>query len=171
MCTAARTWPWATGRSKKSVIDDNTAVGYEALFNTTGGGNIGIGAGAGVNLTTGGDNIDIFDEGQAADGTGGPGTGVIRIGTPANQNATFIAGIFGATPVDSGIEQAVVVDDTGNLGSIDISSLTTGATGDVGPTGPTGPSGLNYLSGDTSGNSTASGYNALLGVDHECQRQ
>ena len=135
---------------------DNTAVGYTALYNATGGHNIGLGSGAGYNVAAGNNNIEIFDEGAATDGTTDgtvdPTTGpTIRIGTEGTQKQTFIAGVFGATPVDSGLQQAVVVDDLGNMGSIPISSLTTGATGDTGPTGATGQNGLNGTGVDTDG--------------------
>ena len=79
---------------------DNTAVGWSALLNTTsitvtggtGGGvnNIGIGKNAGMNITTGSNNIDIGNVGAVESNT-------IRIGTSGTQTATFIAGIRGVT--------------------------------------------------------------------------
>jgi trimeric autotransporter adhesin len=70
-------------------------------------GNTALGAGAGANLTTGDNNIDI--------GNGGvPGeSGIIRIGTAGNQTAAFIAGIRGV-PITGG--QAVGVNASGQLG-------------------------------------------------------
>ena len=46
---------------------NNTANGAFALFNITGNGNIALGANAGVNLTTGDDNIDIGNIGVAGE--------------------------------------------------------------------------------------------------------
>ncbi len=80
----------------------------------SGTGNIAIGAGAGSSYTseTKSDNIVLFDPGATGD------TGVIRIGTetgPNTQTQTFIAGIFGSVVSDPANQQAVVVDETGNL--------------------------------------------------------
>jgi hypothetical protein len=49
----------------------------------------GIEGYAGANLTTGNDNIDIAAVGVAGE------SGAIRIGVPAKQTATYIAGING----------------------------------------------------------------------------
>jgi hypothetical protein len=67
-----------------------------------------LGVSAGVNLTTGSNNIDIFDGGVADEAN------TIRIGTEGIQSATFIAGINGAT-VAGGV--GVIVDANGNLGT------------------------------------------------------
>lgn len=89
---------------------NNTACGANALFaNTHGSRNIAIGRSAGENLTTGDNNIDIGNGGVAAESK------TIRIGLPPDQNATYIAGIAGAT-VASGV--GVVIDTTGHLGTI-----------------------------------------------------
>jgi len=81
------------------------AVGLLALNrNTTGGGNVALGYGAGGNLTTGGGNIDIGNAGVAGEDF------TIRIGD--SQAATFIAGISGATVTGT----AVVVNGSGQLG-------------------------------------------------------
>jgi hypothetical protein len=89
---------------------NNTANGVNALFhNTTGKSNIALGASAGTNLTTGSNNIDIGNLGVAGDAN------KIRIGKQGTQNATFIAGIFGAT-VANGV--AVRIDSTGHLGTL-----------------------------------------------------
>jgi hypothetical protein len=89
---------------------NNTANGAVALaFNTTGGRNIALGSLAGLNLTTGSNNIDIGNEGVAAEAN------TIRIGTIGTQQATFIAGISGAT-VAGGV--GVIVDTNGHLGTV-----------------------------------------------------
>jgi hypothetical protein len=85
---------------------ENTAIGPFALTNiTTGSSNIALGFSAGVNLT-GDDNIDIGNEGVAAE------SGTIRIGTAGTHTATFIAGITGV-PVTG---TTVVADGSGQLG-------------------------------------------------------
>jgi hypothetical protein len=86
----------------------NTAIGYNALFNSTGSGNIALGQGAGVNLTTGDANIYIGNQGVISENN------TIRIGTQGTQTATFIAGISGAT-VAGGI--GVIIDTNGHLGT------------------------------------------------------
>jgi len=110
-----------------TTADDNVATGYQALennvggnfnvadgvntlFNATGSSNIALGFGAGLNLTTGSDNIDIGNQGQNAGESK-----VIRIGTKGNQNRTFIAGISGRTV--SGTGTPVVVNALGQLGT------------------------------------------------------
>jgi hypothetical protein len=88
---------------------NNTASGASALVsNSTGSNNIALGYQAGVNLTNGDSNIDIGSPGVPND------TGKIRIGTKGVHNATFVAGIFGAT-VSGGA--AVSVDNKGRLGT------------------------------------------------------
>jgi hypothetical protein len=67
-----------------------------------------LGSNAGANVTTGSNNIHIGPPGLASD------TNTIRIGAPAKQNATYIAGIFGATVTGAG----VIVDSTGHLGTV-----------------------------------------------------
>ena len=91
---------------------NNMASGVSALYHNTGSRNIGLGASAGVNLTTGNDNIDIGNSGGAGE------SATIRIGTQGTQTATYIAGIFGA--VASGSQ--VGVDSTGHLGVLTASS-------------------------------------------------
>ena len=92
-----------------NTSSDNTADGQNALRrNTTGSNNIALGSNAGFNLTRGSNNIDIFDRGVAGEAN------TIRIGTAGTQNATFIAGISGAT-VPTGV--AVIVDASGHLGT------------------------------------------------------
>ena len=99
------------------------------------------GAGAGQNLTTDNNNIDIGNQGAGGE------SGTIRIGD-SNQTATYIAGISGVTVSGA----PVVVASDGHLGTADISTLqgpagpegpqgATGATGPAGATGNTGPQG------------------------------
>jgi hypothetical protein len=88
---------------------NNTAIGLNALVgNTTGNNNIALGFRAGFNLTTGDRNIDIGNGGLAGESS------TIRIGRRADQTATYIAGISGAT-VPTGV--AVIVDSSGHLGT------------------------------------------------------
>ena len=77
--------------------------------NSTGSSNLGLGFGAGQNLTTGSNNIDIANDGKAGESK------VIRIGTKGDQNRTFIAGISGRTV--EGTAQPVVVNAQGQLGT------------------------------------------------------
>jgi hypothetical protein len=76
------------------------------VFNTSGSTNIGLGYRAGLNLTTGSNNIDIGNEGVAGE------SGKIRIGTKGTHKATFIAGISGVTVTGS----QVLVNTSGKLG-------------------------------------------------------
>src|ERR1700737_1867904 len=64
-------------------------MGIEALVsNTTGRNNVAIGSGAGKNLTTGSNSIDIANEGVEAEAS------TTRIGTEGKQAKAFVAGIF-----------------------------------------------------------------------------
>ena len=132
----------------------STAVGDRALQNSYGSGNIAIGYRAGYNLTNESGDIYVGSTGATGDYS------VIRIGTQGPQLQTYIAGISGTAVSDPGSAQAVVVDDTGNLGAVDLSSLVgaTGASGATGPvghtgasgaTGPSGPSGAQGIAGTT----------------------
>jgi hypothetical protein len=87
----------------------NTAVGYGALYYNTGSANIALGDGAGTNLTTGNNNIDIGNAGVADE------AGIIRIGTAGTQTATFIAGIV-TSPLAHGTAVAVGITADGQLG-------------------------------------------------------
>jgi hypothetical protein len=78
-----------------------------------GGNNIALGFAAGLNLTTGSNNIDIGAPGVAAEAN------TIRIGKSATQKKTFIAGIRGVT-VASGV--GVIVGTSGQLGTIQSSA-------------------------------------------------
>ncbi|PYL83162.1 MAG: hypothetical protein DMF21_00195 [Verrucomicrobia bacterium] len=91
----------------------NTACGFAALgLNATGHGNNALGSEAGINLTTGNDNIDIANKGVAGD------SNTIRIGTAGFQTKTFLAGIFGTVVTGS----QVGVTPTGQLGVLATSS-------------------------------------------------
>jgi trimeric autotransporter adhesin len=96
---------------ENTIGNSNTAGGINALYNnTTGGLNVALGDRAGFNLTTGSNNIII---GGGVLGVAGD-ENTIRIGDPAVQTATYIAGIVGAT-VPSGAP--VVVANDGHLGT------------------------------------------------------
>ena len=87
----------------------NTAVGVGALEkNTEGSKNTALGFRAGINLITGDDNIDIGNEGVAAESS------TIRMGTAGTHTRTFIAGITGVT-VSGGIP--VLIKSNGQLGT------------------------------------------------------
>ncbi len=86
---------------------NNTAAGIAAMVNnTSGSGNVAIGDSAGANLTTGSNNIDILNSGVAGE------SGIIRIGEPNVQTATYIGGIENAKITGS----AVYVTSSGQLG-------------------------------------------------------
>src|SRR6202035_3458184 len=87
----------------------NTAVGFNALGQSTGSGNTALGQAAGFHLTTGDNNIDIGNQGVAGE------SAIIRIGD--TQVATFIAGIRGTT---TGVADAVpvMIDSAGQLGTV-----------------------------------------------------
>ena len=88
---------------------NNTAAGFQALLNSTGSNNIGLGASAGLNLTTGSNNIDIGNVGVAAEAN------TIRVGKVGTQQATFIAAISGKA-VPGGV--SVIVGANGHLGTV-----------------------------------------------------
>jgi len=71
--------------------------------------NIGIGSTAGLNLTSGNNNIYIGNLGTATE------TGQIKIGNSVAHTATFVAGISGVT---TGVADAVpvLIDSAGQLG-------------------------------------------------------
>ncbi len=87
----------------------NTAVGSDTL---AGNGNyrIALGARAGALLTTGSYDIDIGNQGVAAD------SGTIRLGDSSRQTTTFIAGIRGVTTVNNDAIP-VLIDSAGQLGT------------------------------------------------------
>jgi hypothetical protein len=95
-------------QNKSSTFGNgNTAIGFQALLsNSSGTFNIALGYQAGHKLTTGFSNIDIGNDGVAGE------SDTIRIGTAGTQTAAFIAGINSA--MISGTP--VVVDSSGQLG-------------------------------------------------------
>jgi hypothetical protein len=101
----------AVGSADKFVSDYVIrSVGQDALVNCTSNANVALGFGAGENITTGGLNIDIDNEGLAGDSQ------TIRIGRNIHHR-TFIGGIRGVT---TGINNAltVVIDSAGQLGTM-----------------------------------------------------
>jgi len=88
---------------------NNVAVGYAAGNTLLGTNNIVIGMNAATNLTGNNrsNNIEIGSPGVAGD------SNVIRLGDPAIQTKTFIAGIRGATLANG---SAVMVNNRGQLG-------------------------------------------------------
>lgn len=117
--------------------DNNTSIGYSNLSaSTSGGNNTCLGSSSMTSLLTGTDNIAIgYLSGNAYTGSessnlccGSAGvvgeSNTIHIGTQGTgtgqQNACYIAGIFGVTVGVSGTP--VVIDNTGNLGTVVSSS-------------------------------------------------
>lgn len=93
------------------------AFGQEALDGeTTGFGNIAVGVGAGVNLTTGNDDIDI-----GADGVAGESK-VIRIGARGLQTQAFVQGIYNSA-LSTLSPRPVVVNSNGRLGYMPSAAL------------------------------------------------
>jgi hypothetical protein len=91
--------------------DQNVAVGYQALEETTSSHNIGIGAQAGANIKGGAGNIMIGNTGSKND------VNKIRIGTA--QASTYIAGISGKTVADG---VTVLIGPDGQLGTLNSSA-------------------------------------------------
>ena len=85
----------------------NTAIGQATLLFNSGDLNIALGDGAGGNLTSGNNNIDIGNAGVAGE------SATIRIGKSGTQTKTFVAGINGAAVTGS----AVKVNAAGQLGT------------------------------------------------------
>jgi len=71
--------------------------------------NIGLGSNAGYNLTTGSNNIDIYDRGVAGEAN------TIRIGKIGTQKNMYVAGVSGVT-VAGGV--GVIIDSNGHLGTV-----------------------------------------------------
>ena len=102
----------ANALDSNSTGSFNTAIGHGALnSNSTGSFNTALGPNAGGLLTIGGNNIcigfNVFGEAGESN--------TIRIGDPAVQTATFIAGISGQTAADG---VAVYVNSDGKLGTL-----------------------------------------------------
>jgi hypothetical protein len=89
----------------------NTAIGAGALPNATGNSNIALGYNAATAVFGGSNNIHIGAPGTFGDNA------TIRIGDPAAQTRSFLAGVRGTT---TGISNAipVVIDSLGQLGTI-----------------------------------------------------
>jgi hypothetical protein len=72
-----------------TVGNANVAIGTASARNvTTGERNVAIGISAGKNLTTGSDDVDIANEGVAAE------SGATRIGTEGTQTKAYVAGVY-----------------------------------------------------------------------------
>jgi hypothetical protein len=79
------------------------------LLNATGGSNIALGESAGINLTTGKNNIDLGNKGVAGE------SNTIRVGKKGTQTSAFVAGISGVA-VAGGV--GVLIDANGHLGTV-----------------------------------------------------
>jgi hypothetical protein len=88
--------------------DNNTGIGSNSLLNCMGNINTAIGTRAGMNLTSGNNDICIGNVGVAAE------SNTIRIGNDTHTN-TFIAGISGVT-IPGGV--GVIIDTSGHLGTV-----------------------------------------------------
>jgi trimeric autotransporter adhesin len=94
--------------------NNNTYLGYAAAYNnSTGSNNTYIGYQAGFNNGTGNSNVYLGSQGASGE------SNIIRIGTQGSgtgqQNAAFIAGIYGATS-SSGVP--VYINSNGQLGTL-----------------------------------------------------
>jgi ribosomal protein S15P/S13E len=92
----------------------NTAVGFQALYNNiSGANNIAVGLNAGYNIGDFGErnNIDIGNLGVSGD------FGTIRIGSIGDKTQAFIAGIRGVT-TGNGDAIPVLIDSDGQLGTM-----------------------------------------------------
>jgi hypothetical protein len=93
-----------------TVGASNVAFGHNSLHSlTSGDSNIAIGGSAGSTLMTGSNNIYVGNSGVVSSESN-----TIRIGDPAVQTATFMAGVSGATSA-GGV--AVLVNSSGQLGT------------------------------------------------------
>ncbi|MBI3459884.1 tail fiber domain-containing protein, partial [Candidatus Acetothermia bacterium] len=97
---------------KNTTGSNNTAVGLQALYFATGSDNIALGTGAGGNIASFGNNIDIGNDGVSTDGN------TIRIGNGTHL-ATFIAGIYNVnlTVPPPATIRAVCITPSGALGT------------------------------------------------------
>ena len=94
--------PWRTTPAQATT----PRSGSTRCSNSTGAANLALGSGAGKNLTTGSNNIDIANPGVARE------SGTIRIGT-ASQTAAYLAGVWDKTA--AGPTKAVVINKNGRL--------------------------------------------------------
>ena len=92
--------------------EDNTAIGANALLHATGSENAALGNLAGYDVTTGSNNIDISNRGEAADAD------TTRIGTEGTQKKAFMAGIYKVTLPLPYKTCVVKVNEKGQLGCI-----------------------------------------------------
>jgi hypothetical protein len=117
----------ATALRDNTTGGGNTATGVGALFsNTTGFLNTALGFWAGINVTTGSNNIHIGNEGTNAD------SALIRVGTVGTHTATFIAGIAPVT-LPAGSAPVCIVATTGQLGRCPSPSASNSMTGRTRP--------------------------------------
>jgi hypothetical protein len=132
---------------------NNTFLGiFSGYYTTTGNANTFLGTNAGVSNTTGSNDIYVNNAGTGTENN------TIRIGNSGNQNAAYIAGIYGSS-VASG--EPVYIDSTGHLG-------TSGNTSGYQIGGKTifnaKPAIENIAIGDGAGNASATGgSNQLVG--------
>lgn len=118
-----------TGVLEVSANDDrNTAIGFKALSNlTSGSNNVALGDNGGGTLVTGSENVYVASSGVAAE------DGTIRIGR-SFQTRAFVSGIRGVT---TGFSNAVnvVIDSSGQLGTVSSSRRTKQDIEDLGDVG------------------------------------
>ena len=109
-CTGCNTAVGYQALQDTTTGASNTAVGSQALEIATSAANIAVGFGAGGNITTGSNNIAIGSAGTSSD------SGVIRIGGVGTQTSFFVTGVRGAT---TGFNNAVpvLIDGVGQLGT------------------------------------------------------
>ena len=108
-----------------STGENNTALGFNALRNiTTGTDSIGIGYRAGFGINGAGNfNIMIGNEGLIGD------SGITRIGAVGFQTQTHISGIYATPVLGTPTPKSVVnVDDQGQLGEVEFTSLDNSVT-------------------------------------------
>lgn len=115
----------------------NWASAPQRSSNTTGSTNVGIANAAGINLTTGSNNIDILNPGLAGE------TGQIRIGTQGTQTGAFLAGVT-ATPI-AGPTLPVVIKANGQLGTGTAAAAAPAARRDATAPGASGDAGAREL--------------------------
>ena len=99
-----------------------------------------MGANAGINLTTGDNNIDIGNVGVAGE------SNTIRIGDLSVHQALFVGKIGAMNPV-APIRAVIIDPTTGQLGHAALGSFPPGPQGAPGPVGPPGPQGPQGIQG------------------------
>ena len=101
------------------LANQNTAIGYQALFaNTDGGSNTAIGSGALENETVAGFNtaVGFLVGSNVIDASNVTCIGA-NVGGTNVSNTTWIGNIYGVT-TQSGTTAAVIVSDDGQLGTV-----------------------------------------------------